>query len=55
MKHFFDFSNLNKDHETFSKKNKTVKSKIKIENPKKTWTDEFNCFRSKTYSFEVED
>ena len=48
----FDFSNLVESHELFSKENKKVKSKIKIETPKITWIDEFVCLRSKMYAFQ---
>ena len=51
LEHLFDFSNLNKDHELFSNKNKEVIGKFKIETPKNIWTDEFVCLRSNAYSF----
>ena len=41
MKEYFDFSNLNKDHELFSIVNKKVLGKFKIETPKNIWIDEF--------------
>ena len=47
----FDFSNLDKNHELFSNKNKKVIGKFKIETPKNIWIDEFVCLRSKTYAF----
>ena len=37
LKKYFDFSNLNKDHELFSKINKKVLGKFKIETPKNIW------------------
>ena len=51
LEDIFDFSNLEKNHELFSKKNKKVIGKIKIETPKNTWIDEFVCLRSKMYAF----
>ena len=49
LEDIFDFSNLDKNHELFSKKK--VIGKIKIETPKNTWIDEFVCLRSKMYAF----
>ena len=46
-----DFSNLDKNHELFSNKNKKVIGKFKNETPKKIWIDEFVCRRSKMYAF----
>ena len=51
LEDIFDFSNLNKTHELFSTKNKTVIGKFKIETPKSIWIDEFVCLRSKMYAF----
>ena len=51
----FDFSNLDKNHELYSWKNKKVIGKIKIETPKKTWINEFVCLRSKAYSFKCKN
>ena len=51
----FDFSNLDKNHELFSNKNKKIISKLKIEIPKFIWIDEFICLRSKAYSFKCTD
>ena len=51
----FDFSNLNKDHELFSNKNKKKIGKFEIETPKKIWIDEFVCLRSKMYAFKGGD
>ena len=51
LENFFDFSNLNENHELFSQKNEKVVRKLKIETPEKIWVDEFVCLRSKAYSF----
>ena len=51
LKGIFDFSNLDKNHEIFSDKNKKVIGKLKIETPRKTWIDEFICLRSNMYAF----
>ena len=51
----FDFSNLNKNHELFSNKNKKVIEFFKIETPKSIWIDEFVCLRSKMYAFKCGD
>ena len=51
----FDFSNLDKNHELYSNKNKKVIGKFKIETPKNNWIDEFVCLRSKAYSFKCKD
>ena len=50
----FDFSNLVKNHENFSNKNKKLIGKIKIETPEKIWIDKFVCLRSKKYSFKCD-
>ena len=55
LEDIFDFSNLEKNHELFSKKNKKVIGKFKIETPKKIWIDEFVCLRSKMYAFKCGD
>ena len=47
LEDIFDFSNLDKNHELFSNKNKKVTDKLKIETPKNIWIDEFVCLRSK--------
>ena len=47
----FDFSNLDKNHELFSNKNKKVIGFFKIETPKSIWIDKFVCLRSKMYAF----
>ena len=51
LEDIFDFSNLDKNHELYSEKNKKVIGKFKIETPKNIWIDEFVCLRSKAYSF----
>ena len=43
----FDFSNLDKNHELFSNKNKKLIGKFKIGTTKNFWIDEFVCLRSK--------
>ena len=55
LEDFFDFSNLDENHELFSNRNKKMISKFKIETPKKIWIDEFLCLRSKAYSFKCKN
>ena len=55
LEDIFDFSNLDKDHELFSNKNKNVIGRFKIETPKNVWIDEFVCLRSKMYAYKCED
>ena len=55
LENIFDFSNLNKNHELFSERNKKVIGKFKLETPKNIWIDEFVCLRSKAYSFKCND
>ena len=55
LEDFFDFNNLDKNHELYSEKNKKVIGKFKIETPKNIWIDEFVCLRSKAYSFICKD
>ena len=55
LEDFFDFINLDENHELFSNKNKKVIGKFKIETPKNIWTDEFVCLRSKAYSLKCKD
>ena len=55
LEDFFDFSNLDENHELFSNKNKKVIGKFKIETPKNVFIDEFVGLRSKAYSFECKD
>ena len=47
----FDFSNLDKNHELFSNKNKKVVGIFKIETPENIWIAEFVALRSKCYAF----
>ena len=51
LEDIFDFSNLDKNHELYSERNKKVIAKFKLETPKNFWIDEFVCLRSKAYSF----
>ena len=51
LEDIFDFSNLDKNHELFSNKNKKVIGKFEIETPKNVFIDEFVCLRSKMYAF----
>ena len=55
LEDIFDFSNLDKNHELFSERNKKVIGKFKIETPKNIWIDEFVCLRSKAYSFKCKN
>ena len=55
LEDLFDFSNLDKNHELFSNKNKKVVGKFKIETPKNIWIDEFVALRSKCYAFKCGD
>ena len=55
LEDFFDFSNLDKNHELYSNENKKVIGKFKIETPKNIWIDEFVCLRSKAYSFKCKN
>ena len=55
LEDIFDFSNLDKNHELYSEKNKKVIGKFKIETPKNIWIDEVVCLRSKAYSFKYND
>ena len=55
LEDLFDFSNLNKNHEIFSNKNKKIVGKIKIETPENIWIDEFVALRSKCYAFKCGD
>ena len=41
LENIFDFSNLDKNHKLFSKKNKKVIGKFKMETPTNNWIDEF--------------
>ena len=51
----FDFSNLDKNHELFSNKNKKGIGLFKNETLKNIWIDEFVCLRSKMYAFKFGD
>ena len=55
LEDLFDFSNLDKNHELFSNKNKKIVGKFKIETPKNIWIDEFVALRSKCYAFKCGD
>ena len=55
LEDIFDFSNLDKNHELYSEKNKKRLGFFKIETPKNIWIDEFVCLRSKMYSFKCGD
>ena len=55
LEYLFDFSNLDKNHELFSNKNKKVVGKFKIETPKNLWIDEFVALRSKCYAFKCDN
>ena len=55
LEDLFDFSNLDKNHEIFSNKNKKVIGKFKIETPKNIWIDEFIALRSQMYAFKCGD
>ena len=55
LEDIFDFSNLDKNHELLSNKNKKVFGKFKIETAKNIWIDEFVCLRSKMYAFKCGD
>ena len=55
LEDIFDFSNLDKNHELYSERNKKIIGKFKIETPKNIWIDKFVCFRSKAYSFKCKD
>ena len=51
LEDIFDFSNLDKNHELYSEKNKKRFGKFKIETPMNICIDEFIRLRSKAYSF----
>ena len=46
LEDIFDLSNLDKNHEIYSEKNKKVIGKFKLETHKNIWIDEFVCLRS---------
>ena len=51
LEDIFDFSNLDKNHELFSNKDKKVVGKFKRETPENIWIGEFGALRSKCYAF----
>ena len=55
LEDIFDFSNLDKNHELYSEKNKKRLGFFKLETPLNIWIDEFVCLRSKAYSFKCKD
>ena len=55
LEDIFDFSNLDQNHELFSKRNNKLFGKYKSETPKNIWIDEFVCLRSKMYAFKCGD
>ena len=55
LEDIFDFSNLDKNHELYSERNKKVIGKFKLETPIKIWIDEIVCLRSKAYSFKCKN
>ena len=55
LEDIFDFSNLDENHEIFSKKNKKLIGFFEIETPKSNWIDELVCLRSKMYAFKCGD
>ena len=46
LEDIFDFSNIDKNHELFSNKNKKVLGKFTIETPEIIWIDKFVCLRT---------
>ena len=52
IENFFDFSNLNQNHNLFRNKNKIVVGKFKKETTKEIWIDELITLKSKAHSFE---
>ena len=55
LEDIFDFSNLDKNHELCTEKNKKRLGFFKIETPLNIWIDEFVCLRSKAYSFKCKN
>ena len=55
LEHIVDFSNLDKNYELFSNKNKKIFGKFKIEPHKNIWIDECICLRCKMYAFKSGD
>ena len=55
LEDLFDFSNLDENHELFSKKAKKAIRKFKTETPENIRIDESVCLRSKMYAFKCGD
>ena len=55
LEDIFVFSNLDKNHELYSEKNKKRLGFFKIETPKNIWIHEFVCLRSKAYWFKCKN
>ena len=55
LEDIFDFSNLDRNHELFSYKNKKVLGIFKIETSKKIWIGEFIALRKKMYAYRCGD
>ena len=55
LEDIFDLSNIDKNYELFSDKNKKVIGKFKNETPKIIWIDEFTCLRTKINAFNCGD
>ena len=55
LEDIFDFSNLDRNRELFSIKNKKKFGKNKIKTSKNFWIDEFVCLGSKMFSFKCRD
>ena len=55
LENISDFSNLDKNYEIYSTRNKKVVGKFKIETPKNVFLDKFGCLRSKMYAFKCKD
>ena len=55
LEDFFEFSNLDENHEIFSEKNKKVIVEFKKETPKNIWLDEIVCLKSTAYSFKCKE
>ena len=55
LEDIFDFSNLDKDYELFSNKNKKVNGKFKTKTPTNIWMKECIAMRSKCYAFKCGD
>ena len=55
LKEFFDFSNLDENHELFSNKNENIFANSKMETPNNNLIDEFVRLACKSYSFQCND